>query len=111
MRQFITARETAHILGLSTPRIYQLVRAGKLRVQKIGRTFVFESQEVLAFRLRDRPKGRPGHAETSPRLRPSIAPLSVAVSSTMQPGSVEMQWAREAAIIAADDTGLFKAWA
>jgi len=56
----IGTTEAAEALGLTPERVTQLIRAGELKAQMIGRTWVIDSRSVEAFAKRDRPgPGRP----------------------------------------------------
>ena len=52
--------EAAEMLGLSQPRVVQLINEGELDAQKIGKTWILDTADVKAFAKRDRPgPGRP----------------------------------------------------
>lgn len=51
----IAARE----LGLSTSRVRELIKLDRLPAQRIGREFAITREDLEAFKLIDRPVGRP----------------------------------------------------
>ena len=51
----VAARE----LGLSTSRVRELIQLGKLPAQKLGREYAITREDLDAFKLIDRPVGRP----------------------------------------------------
>ena len=51
----VAARE----LGLSTSRVRELIQLGKLPAQKLGREYAITREDLEAFKLIDRPIGRP----------------------------------------------------
>jgi excisionase family DNA binding protein len=51
----VAARE----LGLSTSRVRELIQLGKLPAQKLGREYAITREDLEAFKLIDRPVGRP----------------------------------------------------
>lgn len=51
----VAAPRAATILGLTTPRIYQLLYARRLRGQRIGRTWYVDLRSLRAYLTRDTP--------------------------------------------------------
>ena len=62
----LTVRETAELLNLSNPRVYQLIREGKLRAEKFGNAWVIDKKSV---RERLSQENRPGRPELFPKER------------------------------------------
>lgn len=54
-----TIPESARILSLSTVRVGQLIRAGKITAVKLGRDWLIEEAELLRFKALVRPPHRP----------------------------------------------------
>ena len=46
-------------LNLSPNRVRQLIKKGRLRAQRIGREYAISREDLEAFKLIDRPVGRP----------------------------------------------------
>jgi excisionase family DNA binding protein len=60
----LTTRQAAERLGISIPRIHQLINEGLLPAEKIGRDYVIREEDLKL--AKDRPKaGRPPKAETA----------------------------------------------
>ena len=57
----IGTTDAAKRLGISPMRVRQLVEAGRLPAQKIGRTWVVDERDLE--RVRDRKPGRPASAD------------------------------------------------
>lgn len=55
--------EVAEYLGVTTGRVRQLARAGKLKGKRVGRDWVFERPKVEAFASEPRKSGRPPQDE------------------------------------------------
>lgn len=51
----VAARE----LGLSTSRVRELIKLDRLPAQRIGREYAITREDLEAFKLIDRPVGRP----------------------------------------------------
>ena len=49
----------AEELNLSTNRVRQLIKKGRLPAQRIGREYAITREDLEAFKLIDRPVGRP----------------------------------------------------
>lgn len=63
--KLLTTKEAAEALGVSLPRVHQLIRAGVLRAERLGaRTVLIRAEYVEAARNRRRP-GRLPDAEPS----------------------------------------------
>lgn len=45
----LTTRDTAQYLAVKLPRIYDLVRSGKLRAVRVGRQLRFKRQDIDDF--------------------------------------------------------------
>ncbi|MET0466893.1 MAG: helix-turn-helix domain-containing protein [Chitinophagaceae bacterium] len=59
----LTTQQAAERLGISQPRIYQLISEGRLPAQKIGRDYVINEDDLKLVEVR--PKvGRPPKAKT-----------------------------------------------
>jgi len=52
-------REAAAELGRSVALIRRMCAAGRLRAQKVGKTWVIAPDDLSAFQALDRPRGRP----------------------------------------------------
>ena len=59
LTDLITAAQAAEILGLSTERVSQLCKQGRIQAVKPGRDWVMARQTVEQFAKIDRPEGRP----------------------------------------------------
>jgi excisionase family DNA binding protein len=60
MTAILSTAETADLLGLTTARVGQLVKSGKLKAERLGgRTWIFNRRVVERFARRPRPNGRP----------------------------------------------------
>lgn len=60
----LTAKEAAGRLGISVPRVYQLIESGKLEAEKIGTLWLVDDASV-ARRLEEHPSaGRPSRADS-----------------------------------------------
>jgi excisionase family DNA binding protein len=57
----ISTKQAAERLGISMLRIQQLIRAGRLRAQKIGRDYVIDSADL--DQVAERRPGRPPKAK------------------------------------------------
>jgi excisionase family DNA binding protein len=58
----LTTRQAAERLGISIPRIHQLINEGLLPAEKIGRDYVIREEDLKL--AKDRPKaGRPPKAK------------------------------------------------
>ena len=55
--KYIGTTQAAKELGLSTGRLRQLILAGRLKAEKIGRTWLILPRDLDA--IRNRPTGRP----------------------------------------------------
>jgi excisionase family DNA binding protein len=66
----LTTRQAAERLGISIPRVHQLINEGLLPAEKIGRDYVIREEDLKL--AKDRPKaGRPPKAkpETASKAR------------------------------------------
>jgi excisionase family DNA binding protein len=58
----LTTRQAAGRLGISIPRVHQLINEGRLRAEKVGRDYVIREEDLK--HVEDRPKaGRPSKAK------------------------------------------------
>ncbi len=51
-------KEVAEVLGVTVGRVRQLAGAGAIRGEKVGRDWVFRSEDVATFARRPRRPGR-----------------------------------------------------
>jgi excisionase family DNA binding protein len=64
MSKFISTQEAANLLGISPVRVRQLIEAGRLPAQKVGRDWIIE--ETALATVAERPNGWPkGRARQS----------------------------------------------
>lgn len=59
----LTTQQAAERLGISQPRIYQLIGEGRLPAQKLGRDYVIDEKDLKLVENRPSP-GRPPKAKT-----------------------------------------------
>ena len=57
--EYVTVKDAAELLGLSKPRVDQLIKAGRIRCEAIGGIRLVLRGEVAAFKRKKRPTGRP----------------------------------------------------
>jgi excisionase family DNA binding protein len=58
----LTTRQAAERLGISIPRVHQLINEGRLPAEKVGRDYVIREEDLKL--VEDRPKaGRPPKAK------------------------------------------------
>lgn len=57
-RQMLTIRQIAEDLGVSVPRVHQLIKENRLKAEKVGRDWIV-SNVALTDDVRNRPTGRP----------------------------------------------------
>ena len=62
MRDFLTTRESAKILGISDARVRQLIYAGRLPSEKIGQMNLIKKEDLEL--VRERKVGRPAKAKS-----------------------------------------------
>jgi excisionase family DNA binding protein len=60
----LTTRQAAQKLGVTVARVHQLMRAGRLVAQKLGRDWVIEEADLEL--VADRKPGRAGWADPRP---------------------------------------------
>ncbi len=53
----MTVKQAADELGISVPRVHQLIQEQRLPAEKIGRDWIIESSDLE--KVKDRPTGRP----------------------------------------------------
>ncbi len=53
----MTVKQVADELGVSVPRVHQLIQEQRLPAEKLGRDWIIESSDLE--KVRDRPTGRP----------------------------------------------------
>lgn len=56
--EMLTVKQTAERLGVSVPRVHQLIKDGRLEANKIGRDWIISS-DALTEEVMNRPTGRP----------------------------------------------------
>ena len=57
--QLLSVRQVADELGVTPPRVRQLIYAGRLKAQKVGPILVIRAEDFEAFRGIPRRSGRP----------------------------------------------------
>ena len=57
-KRILTVKETAEELGVSIPRVYQLIKDGRIQADKFGRDWMISS-DALTDEVMNRPNGRP----------------------------------------------------
>lgn len=62
-KEMLTVKQTAERLGVSIPRVHQLIQDGRLKADKIGRDWIISS-DALTGEVMDRPNGRPPKEES-----------------------------------------------
>ncbi len=62
MRDFLTTRESAEILGISDARVRQLIYAGRLPSEKIGQMNLIKKEDLEL--VRERKVGRPAKVKS-----------------------------------------------
>jgi excisionase family DNA binding protein len=62
MRDFLTTRESAKILGISDARVRQLIYAGRLPSEKIGQMNLIKKEDLEL--VRERKVGRPAKVKS-----------------------------------------------
>lgn len=55
--KYLTTTQAAELLGVTPSRVRQLILAGRLPAQKIGRDLFIKEQDIIIFKKR--PVGRP----------------------------------------------------
>lgn len=58
----LTTKQAAERLGISIPRIHQLINEGRLPAEKVGRDYVIKEEDLRL--VEDRKVGRPPKAKT-----------------------------------------------
>ena len=59
----LTVKQAASALGVSVPRIHQLIQEERLPAEKLGRDWIIESGDLE--KVKDRPTGRPAKKEAA----------------------------------------------
>lgn len=54
----LTVKQAAEELGVSVPRVHQLIKENRLKAEKVGRDWIISSSD-LTEDIRNRPTGRP----------------------------------------------------
>lgn len=62
--ELLSVKQAAERLGVSVPRVHQLIQDGRLEAQKIGRDYII-SGDALAGDILERPTGRPAKEKES----------------------------------------------
>ncbi len=57
----MTVKQAAGELGISVPRVHQLIQEERLPAEKLGRDWIIESSDLE--KVKDRPTGRPTKAK------------------------------------------------
>jgi excisionase family DNA binding protein len=57
----MTVKQAAHELGVSVPRVHQLIQEQRLPAEKLGRDWIIESGDLE--KVKNRPTGRPAKKE------------------------------------------------
>jgi excisionase family DNA binding protein len=58
----LTVKQAAGELGVSVPRVHQLIQEERLPAEKLGRDWIIESSDLE--KVKDRPTGRPKKEST-----------------------------------------------
>ncbi|OAI54028.1 hypothetical protein AYO44_03865 [Planctomycetaceae bacterium SCGC AG-212-F19] len=61
--EYLSTQQAAEALGVNDSRIRQLVRAGLLKAEKVGRDWLIPPAEVQRLKANPLPKGRPPKAK------------------------------------------------
>jgi excisionase family DNA binding protein len=59
----LTVKQAASELGVSVPRIHQLIQEERLPAEKLGRDWIIESGDLE--KVKDRPTGRPAKKDAA----------------------------------------------
>ncbi len=59
----LTVKQAASELGVSVPRVHQLIQEERLPAEKLGRDWIIESGDLE--KVKDRPTGRPAKKESA----------------------------------------------
>ena len=59
----LTVKQAASELGISVPRVHQLIQEERLPAEKLGRDWIIESSDLE--KVKDRPTGRPAKEKPS----------------------------------------------
>jgi len=59
----LTVKQAAGELGISIPRVHQLIQEERLPAEKLGRDWIIESNDLE--KVKDRPTGRPSKVKES----------------------------------------------
>ncbi len=59
----LTVKQAASELGVSVPRVHQLIQEERLPAEKLGRDWIIESSDLE--KVKDRPTGRPAKKEAA----------------------------------------------
>ncbi|WP_083801559.1 helix-turn-helix domain-containing protein [Deinococcus proteolyticus] len=59
----LTAQEAGHLLGISTERVLQYARGGRLSHVRKGKQYLFSRQDVEQFKTTMQPRGRPARRD------------------------------------------------
>jgi excisionase family DNA binding protein len=59
----LTVKQAASELGISVPRVHQLIQEERLPAEKLGRDWIIESSDLE--KVKDRPTGRPAKEKES----------------------------------------------
>ncbi len=69
MEKHVTTSEAAAVIGCNTSRVRQLLLAGKLRGERVGRDWLVERKSAEEYRDTERKPGRKA-AEKKPAAKP-----------------------------------------
>ena len=59
----LTVKQAASELGVSVPRVHQLIQEERLPAEKLGRDWIIESGDLE--KVKDRPTGRPAKKDAA----------------------------------------------
>lgn len=57
MGKLLSTSEAAEMLGLTRQRVNQLIHAGLLKAQRVGRSYIIDEDDLREFEQMDRPVG------------------------------------------------------
>jgi len=63
----MTVKQAAGELGISIPRVHQLIQEERLPAEKLGRDWIIESSDLE--KVKDRPTGRPAKEKESEKKK------------------------------------------
>jgi excisionase family DNA binding protein len=63
----MTVKQAADELGISVPRVHQLIQEERLPAEKLGRDWIIESSDLE--KVKDRPTGRPAKKDPNKEVK------------------------------------------